>query len=207
MKKITLSLLIILLISCSPSIFKTKWTKEIAPKNYTTRFETSKGTFDVRVTRSLSPKAADRFFQLVKYKYFDGELFYRVNPGYVAQFGASDSLKRNLWDNIGVPDEKTIQGNNRGALSFARGGKASRTTDLFINLSDNNHLDTIYYNDVTGFPSFGKVVKGMSVVDSLFSGYSDAIMSDFDLLTNSRPSFLKKYPKLDSIHKVYLLTE
>ena len=196
----------VLLINCSPTLFKKKWTKEIAPESYVARFETSKGNFDVQVTRSLSPKAADRFYQLVKYKYFDGELFYRVNPGFVAQFGASDSLKRQLWDNVKVPDEKTIQGNDRGTLSFARGGKDTRTTDVFINLGDNNRLDTIFYQEVTGFPSFGKVTQGMSTVDSLYSGYADNVMiDDFDLMMRSQDSLLKKYPKLDKIKKAYLV--
>lgn len=196
----------VLLLSCGSTNFNKKWTTETAPENYVTRFETTKGDFDIQVTRNLSPKAADRFYQLVKYKYFDGELFYRVNPGFVAQFGASDSLKRALWDNVKVPDEKVIQGNDRGTLSFARGGEETRTTDLFINLGANNRLDTLDYNGVKGFPSFGKVIKGMSVVDSLYSGYSDQVMiDDFDLMTKNQDSLLRKYPKLDKIKRAYLL--
>lgn len=199
-------MLSLFVLSCSPSHFKKKWAKEISPEKYRTRFETTKGNFEIQVTRNLSPKAADRFYQLVKYKYFDGELFYRVNPGFVAQFGASDSLKRDRWDNLKVPDEKTIQGNTRGTLSFARGGKETRTTDLFINLGDNSRLDTLFFQEVTGFPSFGKVIKGMSVVDSLYSGYSDTVMvDDFKLMISDQDSLLEKYPKLDKIKKAYLL--
>jgi len=205
MKKSILALVSALILSCSPTIFKKKWTEETAPESYTTRFETNKGNFDIKVTRSLSPKAADRFYQLVKYNYFNDELFYRVNPGFVAQFGTSDSLKRQAWDNVKVPDEKTVQSNTRGTLSFARGEKDTRTTDLFINLGDNSRLDTIHYQEVTGFPSFGEVIQGMSVIDSLYSGYSDTVMSDFELMTQNRTEFLKKYPKLDKIEKAYLL--
>ncbi len=205
MKKSILALLTVLVVSCSPTIFKKKWTEETAPESYTTRFETNKGNFDIKVTRSLSPNAADRFYQLVKHSYFDDVLFYRVNPGFVAQFGASDSLKRQAWDNVKVPDEKTVQSNVRGTLSFARGEKDTRTTDLFINLGDNSRLDTIYYQEVTGFPSFGEVIQGMEVIDSMYSGYSDTTMQDFGLMTGDRPAFLKKYPKLDKIEKAYLL--
>ena len=128
MKKSILALFSIIILSCSPTIFKKKWTEEIAPESYTTRFETNKGNFDLKVTRSLSPKAADRFYQLVKHSYFDDVLFYRVNPGFVVQFGSSDSIKRQAWDNVKVPDEKTVQSNTRGTLSFARGGKDTRST-------------------------------------------------------------------------------
>ncbi|MGB5553393.1 MAG: peptidylprolyl isomerase [Flavobacteriaceae bacterium] len=205
MKKSILALFSIIILSCSPTIFKKKWTEEIAPESYTTRFETNKGNFDLKVTRSLSPKAADRFYQLVKHSYFDDVLFYRVNPGFVVQFGSSDSIKRQAWDNVKVPDEKTVQSNTRGTLSFARGGKDTRSTDLFINLGENSRLDTLYYQDVTGFPSFGEVTQGMSVVESLYSGYSDAVMQDFELMIRDRDSFLIKYPKLDKVEKAYLL--
>lgn len=207
MNKIIIALFIVSFIGCSPTIFKSKWTNEVAPETFVTRFETSKGSFDIKVTRELSPKAADRFYQLVKYKYFDNGLFYRVNPGFVAQFGNSNSVISKQWNTIKVRDEKVIQGNQRGTLSFARGGGESRTTDLFINLGDNSRLDTLDYNEVKGFPSFGEVVNGMSVVDSLYNGYGDKTMSSVDLMYKDKASFLKKYPKLDFISKVYLLKE
>jgi len=205
MQKIVISFLIILSLGCSPALFKSKWTKEIAPEVYMTRFETTKGNFDIKVTRKLSPKAADRFYQLVKHRYFDDGMFYRVNPGFVAQFGSTDQTNYRNWNNIKVPDEKVLQGNQKGTLSFGRGGKETRTTDLFINLGDNSRLDTLFYNDVRGFPTFGEVIKGMEVVDSLHSGYADTTMSTLDLMYENKPAFIKKYPKLDLIHKVYLI--
>lgn len=206
-KKIIIALLIVSFIGCSPAIFKSKWAKEIAPESYTVRFETTKGNFDIKVTRKFSPKAADRFYQLVKYRYFNNGIFYRVNPGFVAQFGGTDSTKYNRWNTIKVPDEKVLQANKRGTLSFGRGGKETRTTDLFINLSDNFRLDTLFYNNVKGFPTFGEVVNGMQVVDSLYSGYADTPMSTLDLMYEDKPAFLKKYPKLDLIEKIYLVKE
>ena len=205
MRKIIIALFIISFIGCSPAIFKASWTKEIAPETFTTRFETTKGSFDIKVTRRFSPKAVDRFYQLVKHRYFDDGIFYRVNPGFVAQFGSSDSTKYNRWNSIKVPDEKVLQGNQRGTLSFGRGGKETRTTDLFINLRDNSRLDTLFYNGVKGFPTFGEVVNGMQVVDSLHNGYADTTMANLDLMYEDKAAFLKKYPKLDMITKVYLI--
>ena len=76
MKKTVIALLLIIVIGCNPAIFKSKWTKEIAPEKYTTRFETTKGNFDIEVQRAWSPKAADRFYQLVKYKHLKDGVFY-----------------------------------------------------------------------------------------------------------------------------------
>ncbi len=205
MKKYCVFLLSIVFISCSPSIFNSKWTHEIAPEVYVTRFETSKGSFDVEINRHLSPKAADRFYQLVKYQFFDDGLFYRVNPGFVAQFGAVDYKKVKKWNAQKVPDEPVLQGNLRGTISFARGGKESRTSAVFINLGDNSRLDTLRYNEVRGFPSFGKVIRGMNILDSLYAGYADTTMTELDIMYKNKTKFLEKYPKLDAIEKIYIL--
>lgn len=205
MKRIFRTLVILLFIGCSPVIFKSKWTKEIAPEIFITRFETSKGNFDIEVTRKFSPKAADRFYQLVKHHYFDSVLFYRVNPGFVAQFGSSDSTSYTNWSSIKVPDEIVLQGNERGTITFARGGKNTRGTDLFINLDDNRQLDTLFYNQVRGFPAFGKVINGMDILDALYSGYSDTTMEDSELMYTDRTEFLKKYPELDMIRTANLI--
>ncbi|MGB3149166.1 MAG: peptidylprolyl isomerase [Maribacter sp.] len=205
MKKYLLALVIICVISCSPKLFREKWTKETAPENFTVVFDTSKGSFQIEVTRKLSPKAVDRFYQLVKHHYFDNQLFYRVNPGFVAQFGSGDSINYKNWNSIKVPDEPVLQGNAKGTLSFARGGTETRTTDLFINLNDNHRLDTLFYNEVRGFPTFGKVVKGMSNVESLYDGYADNTMDSLDLLYSNRQKFYELFPKLDTIYKVSLL--
>lgn len=207
MKKISIAFIVVLFIGCSPALFKSKWVKEIAPETYVVRFETTKGNFDIKVTRKFSPLAADRFYQLVKHQYFDNGLFYRVNPGFVAQFGGSDQTNYRNWNSIKVPDESVVQGNQRGTLSFGRGGKETRTTDLFINLDNNSRLDTIFYNDVRGFPTFGEVINGMKVIDSLHSGYADTTMSTLDLMYENRPEFIQKFPKLDLIQKVYLIKE
>ena len=206
MRRIQLILLLIVLtFGCSPKTFNIKWTKEIAPENFAARFETSKGNFEIAIKRRLSPNAADRFYQLVKHDYFDNSLFYRVNPGFVAQFGGNDSIAYKKWNSVKVPDEQVKQSNTKGTFSFARGGKDTRTSDLFINLGNNARLDTIFYNEVRGFPSFGKVTYGMEVVEKLYSGYSDTTMEHFDLMMTNRNEFLKKFPELDVIEKAYLI--
>lgn len=197
--------LFLLGLGCGPKIFNPKWANKTAPEYYKTRFETSKGDFELEVYRKLSPKAADRFYQLVLHKYFNDALFYRVNPGFVAQFGSSDSLAVNSWQTISIPDENVMQGNAKGTLSFGRGGPNTRGTELYINLSDNHRLDTINYLEVKGFPTFGKVTQGFEVLESLYSGYSDSTMDTLSLMYSNKNSFLSLFPKLDKIKRVYII--
>lgn len=175
-----------------------------APKTYRAKFETTRGDFTVEIERDMSPAAAKRFYQLVRSGYFDNIAVYRVVPDFVAQFGATDSLRMKKWTGIKVPDEPVLMGNKRGALSFARAGKETRGTDVFINLKDNNRLDTIYYDSVRGFPAFGRVVLGMETVEQLYGGYGDTTIETDQIYTDAE-GFRKAYPKLDTIRKAYLV--
>ena len=58
-----------------------------APAQSVIRFETSKGNIDIEVTRAWAPLGADRFFNLVRYGYFDEARFFRVTAGRWVQFG------------------------------------------------------------------------------------------------------------------------
>lgn len=184
---------IIMLTSCGTQKLPT------APAHFEVEFVTSKGNFVVAVDRQYSPLAADRFYQLVISNYFSEALFYRMYPGFVAQFGTTNKKVFDQWEKIKVPDEPVILGNTKGTLAFARGGKNSRGTDLFINLGDNTRLDTLNYNDVIGFPVFGKVTSGLEVLESLEGKYKDDVMKKLDLMYQSRKAFLKEFPGLDNI--------
>mgnify|MGYP001765863033 CR=1 FL=1 len=191
--------------ACSKPFFSEKWTKETAPETFLARFETTKGNFDVEITRALSPAGVDRFYQLVKYGFFDSVIFYRVVPKFVAQFGTSDTALENAWSKYKLPDEEVKASNLRGSISFARSGKESRGSTLFINLADNPRLDTIHYNGVKGFPVLGKVIEGMPTVDSLYNGYGGSVMNELNTMYRNKESFFKSFPKLDLIKKAYLI--
>jgi peptidyl-prolyl cis-trans isomerase A (cyclophilin A) len=189
----------VLFSACSKPIFKSKWLKEEAPANFTARFETTKGVFDVEITREWSPLAADRFYQTVKHRYYNNTVFYRVVPSFVAQWGNNDTSVLNLWGPFKLTDEPVIQSNGRGYLSYARSGKETRGSTLFINLKDNPRLDTVIANGVKGYPPFGKVIRGMDVVDSLYSGYAGTTMGKLDTLKKFPELFFKQFPKLDKV--------
>jgi cyclophilin family peptidyl-prolyl cis-trans isomerase len=175
--------------------FKPEWAAEQAPQTFTAVFETTKGKFEIEVKRNLSPKAADRMYQLVKHGYYNNAIFYRVVPGFVAQFGNTDTLVMNQWRKVKIPDEPVIQGNKKGTVSFARSGKETRDLELFININDNPVLDTLNFEGIKGFPTFGHVSKGMETVDKLYSGYGEATMANENLYLNPA-GFLQTYRNL-----------
>jgi len=90
-------------------------------------------------------------------------------------------------------------------MSYARSGKETRGSTLYINLRDNKRLDTIVTNGVKGYPPIGKVIKGMEVVDSLYSGYGGTTMRKLDTLQKYPELFLKQFPKLDRIQKAFIV--
>lgn len=190
--------------ACQKPHFDPSWTQEQAPEHFTAQFETTKGDFEVQVTRNYSPKAADRFYQLVKHGYYDNAMFYRVVDGFVAQFGNTDTLQMNQWRRVKIPDEPVKLGNTRGTIAFAREGKDSRDLELFINLTDNPKLDTIHFEGVTGFPAFGKVTQGFDVVEKLYNGYGEKTMENYEDLYVNRQAFYQRFAKLDLIKKAYL---
>src|SRR3954471_18171257 len=142
------------------------------PDSFVVAFETSRGGFDVMARTQWAPVGVDRFYQLVKVRYYDDARFFRVVKDFVAQFGLpADPSRNKAWRARRIADEPVRHGNLRGTLSYARGGAGTRTTQLFINLKDNARLDTA---NTFGFPAFAEVISGMSVVDSLYQGYGDA---------------------------------
>lgn len=205
MQRLFLLLFLWVLASCSRPVFKEKWTKETAPAVFWARFETTKGNFDVEIKRELSPAGADRLYQLVKHGFFDSVVFYRVVPKFVAQFGTADTALEKAWSKFKLADEEVKASNLRGTISYARSGKETRGTVLFINLVDNPRLDTINYNGVKGFPVLGKVVEGMQTVDSLYNGYGGTTMNQLDTMYRNKEAFFNKFPELDVVKKAYLL--
>jgi peptidyl-prolyl cis-trans isomerase A (cyclophilin A) len=166
-----------------------------APATYTVEFKTTKGIFDVAVKRSLAPRGADRFYNLVRARFFDGNELFRVVPGFVVQFGISGyPTVSSAWQNANIPDDPVRGSNVRGTITFADAGPNTRTTQVFVNLGDNTSLDS------QGFAPFGNVTKGMSVLGSLYSGYADQPTGTQGQIETQGNAFLKQqFPKLDTV--------
>ncbi len=145
--------------------------KEKAPDVFRAKFETSKGAFVIEVTRAWAPNGADRFYNLVKNGFYDDCRFFRVVAGFMSQIGINGDPKvASAWMGANIPDDPVTQSNTRGFVTFAKtSAPNSRSTQIFINYADRNAA-----LDAQGFAPFGKVIEGMDVADSLYSGYGDA---------------------------------
>ncbi|MBM3529340.1 MAG: peptidylprolyl isomerase [Alphaproteobacteria bacterium] len=142
--------------------------REQAPATYKARFDTSKGTFVIEVTRAWAPNGADRFFNLVKNGFYDNVRFFRVISGFMVQFGINGDPKISAqWREARIPDDPVKQSNQRGYITYAMAGPNTRTSQVFINFGDNAGLDR------QGFSPFGRVISGMDVVDKLNAEYGE----------------------------------
>lgn len=170
-----------------------------APALFTATFKTTKGTFAVEVHRAWAPHGADRFYNLVKAGFFNGDKFFRVVPGFVVQFGISPFPQvSSAWHAATIPDDPTVSHNTVGAVTYASAGPGTRTTQIFINLGSNTQLDA-------SFAPFGTVSSGLGVVRKLYAGYGDAPTSQQSEMETQGNSWLDKhYPKLDSIETASL---
>ena len=183
----------------SGSLLNPASLKEQAPAVFKVKFTTAQGDFVVEVTRAWAPLGADRFYNLVKYHFFDAAAFFRVIPGFMAQFGISARPEVNrAWERATIKDDPGTQSNTRGMITFATAGPNTRTTQIFINYGDNSNLNSM------GFSPFGKVTEGMEVVDKLYGGYGDGAPEgngpNQDRLQKEGRTYLEKdFPKLDAI--------
>lgn len=177
-----------------------------SPDRYKVRFDTTAGRFVVTVDRSLAPRGADRLYDLVRRGYYDdGIAIYRVLDGFVAQFGLhGDPDIADAWRNARIPDDPVLASNDKKWVTFAMAGKNTRTTQLFINLTDNSRLDDL------GFAPVGKITSGWGTIKKLFSLYGEGPPAgtgpDQNRIQDEGNAYLKaNYPRLDYITNADLL--
>lgn len=165
-----------------------------AQKPFKVKFECSNGTFVVEVTPEWAPIGAARFKDLVEQKVLDDAHFFRVIKGFMAQFGIpGDPQVAARWSNAKIKDDPAKKPNKKGTITFATSGKNSRTSQLFINLANNAHLDS------GGFTPFGKVVDGMDVVEGIYSGYGARSNQQGPIKSQGNAFLKENFPKLDYI--------
>lgn len=201
-------LILLFLVGCSPKLFKEKWATQKAPNYFKAKFETTQGDFEIEAKREWSPLAVDRLYMLIKTGFYTDIALFRVVEGYVVQFGIhNDSTLNKSWRSFKIPDEQVIEKNTKGAISFARRGKETRSTQIFINLENNSpRLDTLAYSGVKGFPVIAQVTSGMDVVETFYKEYGNQPSNIQGEIQKKGNSILKeKFPKLDYIKKAYII--
>jgi len=189
-----------------PALLHPESLRAKAPAEYEVKFVTTAGDFTMKVTRAWAPNGADRFYNLVSHHFYDNASFFRVLPGFMAQFGMSayPEVSR-AWSRANIKDDSVRQSNHRGYVSFAMAGPNTRTTQIFINYGDNARLDQ------SGFSPFAMVTQGMDVVDKLYSGYGEGAPDGHGpnqslVGTRGMVYLQQKFPKLDSVRTATLVT-
>lgn len=189
------------------ALLKPEEADEKAPETFKVKFETSNGEFVGRFHRKWAPNGADRLYNLVKLGFYDDVAFFRVIDGFMAQFGMKGVPKVDAaWKEATIEDDPVEKPNKRGYITFAqRKQPNSRTTQLFINYTDNSES-----LDQRGFAPVGKVVEGMEVVDELYAGYGEGAPRgdgpSQKKLRNEGNAYLREnFPKLDWIESASIV--
>jgi peptidyl-prolyl cis-trans isomerase B (cyclophilin B) len=132
--------------------------------------KTNLGEIVVELDRDKAPVTVDNFLKYVESGFYDGTIFHRVIPGFMIQGGGytQDFKQKQTRPSIKIEADNGLE-NHRGTIAMARTmDPNSATAQFFINVADNGFLN---YRAPTmegwGYAVFGKVIKGMDVVDKI----------------------------------------
>ncbi|MCX8063725.1 MAG: peptidylprolyl isomerase [Candidatus Hydrogenedentes bacterium] len=170
------------------------------PDVFKVRFECSHGNFVIECHKDWAPIGIERFYELLKNKFYDDARFFRVVPGFVVQFGIAGEPALNAkYGEKTIKDDPVKQSNLRGMVTYAKTQLPnSRSTQIFINLVDNPHLDSL------GFAPFGKVIEGMEVVERTNPKYREK--PDQTMIRLQGNEYLNRmFPDLDYIKRAYMI--
>ena len=121
---------------------------------------TSMGDITLQLRNDM-PITTGNFKNLVQEGTFNGTIFHRVISGFMIQGGDPTGTGYGDPSIPEIKDEFTRKNrNNRGTIAMANAGPNTGSSQFFINLVNNNFLDSKH-------PQFGKVVAGMEVVDAI----------------------------------------
>ena len=134
------------------------------------KLQTSLGVVIIQLNAEKAPISTKNFLTYVKEGFYDGTIFHRVIPGFMAQGGGftTDFEQKSVHDPIKNEADNGLK-NTRGTLAMARTSVPdSATAQFFINYKDNSSLD---HRSTTsngwGYAVFGEVIEGMNVVDEM----------------------------------------
>jgi peptidyl-prolyl cis-trans isomerase A (cyclophilin A) len=169
LKSLLASLLLILPLTLAAQTVKpTTTATEPSPQVLLT---TSQGDITLELYPDKAPKSVANFLQYVRDGFYDGTLLHRAIPGYLLQGGLYTRDLQPKRTRPAVPSEADNGLSNlRGTIAVARGADpSSGTAQFFFNLVDNHRLDFVGNQSglTWGYTVFGKVIKGMDVVDKI----------------------------------------
>jgi len=126
------------------------------------KLQTNYGNIVINLYSDM-PITTGNFINLVKKGTYDGVIFHRIIEGFMIQGGDPTGTGFGDPSIPNIEDEFTHASgnkNNRGTISMANAGPNTGSSQFFINLVDNNFLDSKH-------PAFGKVIEGLDVVDKI----------------------------------------
>ena len=131
--------------------------------------KTTLGTFRLELYPAKAPKTVANFLQYVKDGHFNGTIFHRVISDFMIQTGGMDKSMREKKGRDPIPNEaKNGLKNDLGTVAMARTSDPhSASSQFFINLKNNDFLNSAEAQDGWGYAVFGKVVSGMDVVTKI----------------------------------------
>lgn len=148
------------------------------------KFETTMGAFVIEVNEEKAPITAANFLAYVDEGFYDGVVFHRVIPNFMAQ-GGGFAAEAGMY--VEKPTRDPIQNEADNGLRNVKGSVAmARTSDphsasaqFFVNFKDNDFLDhTAKTPRGWGYAVFGQVVEGMDVVEKMaFQGTGDKLLT------------------------------
>jgi len=134
---------------------------------------TNQGTIILLLETEKAPISVKNFLDYVEKGHYEGTVFHRVIKDFMIQGGGFDAKSpgREKRSGAGIKNEAGNGiSNQRYTVAMARTGDPnSATAQFFINTSNNNFLDRKNSSDGFGYAVFGKVVKGIEIVDKIAS--------------------------------------
>jgi len=169
--------------------------------------ETTKGPLLLEIYRDWAPLGADRFLELVRDGFYSDIALFRCVKGFLTQFGISDKAKFKHWHNKNIPDDPMLHiPIRKNYLSYAGGGKNTRSTQLFIAFEALDFLGKEPWET-----PFGAVVQGQEALDSFYKEYGDippfGAGPDQQKLHNRGNDYIRKeFPNTDFILSCHEVT-
>lgn len=155
------------------------------------------GTIELELFAEDAPKTVENFVRLAERKYFNGVTFHRISKGFVIQGGdptGTGAGGKSIWgkdfaDELNPNTPSYKEGYKKGVLAMANKGPNTNSSQFFIMLSDVPRMPKNY-------TIFGKVVKGMDVVEKI---------ADVDIVPQMGPTDGK--PKVDIVMKTVAVSK
>ena len=154
--------------------------------------ETSEGSIVLELNTTAAPVTVVNFVRYVNEGFYDGTVFHRVIPGFMIQGGGlTPEMTEKATHSPIINEAANGLKNTRGTIAMARTNMPhSATSQFFINHGNNTMLDYRSGGDPNGYAVFGKVVRGMNVVDTIAAG--ETVVKGGEKSLPVRPVVIKK---------------